>query len=62
MTNREWLSKMSDRELAEKLVGATTLETCDYCIYEEQTHGDGCGCLESHECDDGIEAWLREEH
>ena len=57
MTNREWLSKMSDRELAERLVRAAVNDACKYCIYDI-----GCPQNKNRDCCTGIEAWLREEH
>lgn len=31
MTNREWLSKMSDRELAERLIRVAVTDACRKC-------------------------------
>ena len=53
MTNREWLNKLSDKELAGELHG------CKHCAYIGEFC---CERPEYKNCVDGITEWLNAEH
>lgn len=53
MTNREYLTCLSDKELAKLL--ASRADRCKYCKWLCTPHGSWTICEE------GIEAWLKEE-
>lgn len=53
MTNREWLNKLSDKELAGELHG------CKQCAYNGKF---GCERPEYKNCVDGIMEWLNSKH
>lgn len=59
MTNREWLTGMTDKQLAEFLYGLEDYAHCEFCV-------DDGKCRNSdtivQNCLGGFEKWLKQEH
>lgn len=56
MTNKEWLSNKSNKELAKLIL------TNDCCAHCEYLNYDSCKRKGDDDCAGGIEKWLGEEH
>ena len=54
MTNREWLERLPDEELAEFFLDSNTM--CNWCVHREKA------CFSAHNCKDGVCKWLQQEH
>ena len=54
MTNREWLERLPDEELAELFLDSNTM--CNWCVHREKA------CFITHKCKDGVCKWLQQEH
>ena len=55
MTNREWLSGLSNEELAEELVRMIfSTSDCNFCVHEKEPVCEGC--------QEGITEWLNAKH
>ena len=54
MTNREWLERLPDEELAEFFLNSNTM--CNWCVHREKA------CFSTHNCKDGVCKWLQQEH
>lgn len=57
MTNREYLNSLSDEEFAHDVLSGYV---CCYCVHDRRQCKAHNGVL--HDCDKGIEKWLKREH
>lgn len=59
MTNREWLSTLTDEQIAELYLD---IVNCDGCYYNEERDVFRCNYVKIFKCTECISNWLKSEH